>query len=519
MVNDQLLGYVKQQLSMGVSREGIATNLKSAGWDDNDVNEVFSALLPTSSSSMIPPTQPVSDVKINEQSVVGMNSDDVHHRSKKIIPVIAMLVLLCTAGAASSYVYYTGAFVTLPKLLAESVDKSKVVTSSKYEVNLSVDFSELKDIYNPLDSLSDLGIDSSKINFTINGASDRSDKDNPKLSSNILFNVGGYISVEAESRLIDNTLYMKLAKMPTLGNFPLPIPEFSQYENKWFNFPLKLAGEEAMEDPFYPSISFGDNYPFGELTPQQKDELYKILREVSFIKTVKRLSPETVGGVSSYHFSFDLDKEVLASYIESIQTYIKSIDKNNEMLLYIDRESIVQVLNQVKDFMGEIWIGRNDKLVHKIDLSFGVQPDMVKNEKLKIRLTSSMSDYGKPVVVVTPAESTPLSDLMEESMKNARMKGNEASIKANISFARTEAELFHDKNINGYLKFCSSNELKEARKLIENVGGTEFICRDAKKSYVISVKLLSSANYWCVDSTGASKSVVRSPSGMVCPTT
>jgi len=43
MTNQQLLDYIKQQLSQGVSREVISSNLLSQGWQQQDINEAFSA--------------------------------------------------------------------------------------------------------------------------------------------------------------------------------------------------------------------------------------------------------------------------------------------------------------------------------------------------------------------------------------------------------------------------------------------------------------------------------------------
>jgi len=46
MINDQLLDYVRQQLSLKVSREVIITNLKSTGWNEADINEAFRTVIP-----------------------------------------------------------------------------------------------------------------------------------------------------------------------------------------------------------------------------------------------------------------------------------------------------------------------------------------------------------------------------------------------------------------------------------------------------------------------------------------
>lgn len=58
MVNNQLLEYVKQQLSFNVAKETIISNLKSQGWTDIDIGEAFHAL----ELSTIAPVVPVTPV-------------------------------------------------------------------------------------------------------------------------------------------------------------------------------------------------------------------------------------------------------------------------------------------------------------------------------------------------------------------------------------------------------------------------------------------------------------------------
>ena len=60
MINDQLLGYVKRQLSLNVSREVITNNLKSQGWTDADLSEVFAAIAPAPATAPVTATAPSS---------------------------------------------------------------------------------------------------------------------------------------------------------------------------------------------------------------------------------------------------------------------------------------------------------------------------------------------------------------------------------------------------------------------------------------------------------------------------
>ncbi len=499
MINNQLLGYVKQQLSLNTTKNKIVTDLKSGGWNESDINEAFmyieTSTMPKPNS--VPPV--VSGVMSNFTSSQVNFSDAPTHKSRKIIPIIIVLILLFLAGGVAGYAYYTGFFVTLPSLLSNLVDKTKTATTGlKYDVTVSVDFSEIKSAGTPLDSLSSIGINSKQFILKMNGSSDISDLKNPKFSSVLSFNLGGgVVSAEAEFRLVDKVLYAQLLKTPILGTFSLPTTTIAPYINKWFSAPTMS------------SIS----YSVTTLTDEQKDYIRKLFIDSNFIKPVAKLVIETVGGEPSYHFSFDFDKVAFVSYLESLKSYMQTIDKNNPTYSTLDSKMFTDALNQVKDFKGEIWIGRSDKLVHKLSISFGVQPDLTKTEQVKINIISVISDYNQPVSIIAPTESTPF----ETVISNSQQKGKEASIKANMSNMRAQAEIFYDKNNKKYSSFCLSKEAKDARANIEISGGTEFVCKDKSTAYVIRVKLSDSSGYWCVDSTGANKSTTIIPSSTVCP--
>src|SRR6185369_9994026 len=354
MVNEQLLGYVRQQLSLGIKREVITNNLKPQGWTDADLNEAFSAIASSISPTQTPASSPVSGAA---QNVVQMHpmqnnfSDATHKKGKgKKIFLAILIIILLAGGGFGAYAYYTGVFVKLPDLLSESFENAKEVKSGKYDITLNVDFSDLKDVVNSLKSIPSLNIDASRINLNVKGSSDVSDTKNIKNSSVISINMGSF-SLEAELRLINDTIYAQLIKAPDLPSSPVPSYMF---EDKWFSFAYVNS---VLANTFTgsPSTTFDSMF-----TVDQKDHLYQMFRDAHIIKTVARLNPETVGGETSYHFSFDLDRDGIIIYFKSLGEYINTIDKNNPSISIDDSAQISKVLDTIKDFKGEIWIGRSD---------------------------------------------------------------------------------------------------------------------------------------------------------------
>jgi len=84
MINQQLLDYVREQLSGGLPKEGIKRELAIQGWDEQNVNEVFTMLEKSSQapvSTAIPVSNSVSSLplsigeenKIWSKSIPGTN--------------------------------------------------------------------------------------------------------------------------------------------------------------------------------------------------------------------------------------------------------------------------------------------------------------------------------------------------------------------------------------------------------------------------------------------------------------
>lgn len=501
MINNQLLGYVRQQLSINISREVIVNNLKSQGWTDTDIQEAFSALATIVPQASIPVSPTISGVMPNVVQMQTAQTDfsnTAHTKSKKIIPAIFILIILCLAGGAAAYAYYAGVFVTLPGLFSEYTSRAQALTSFKVDINLGVDFSEIKSINNQLSSVPFLSINATNLNLAFLASYDASDRNDMKVSSTVSVTLGS-LSAEAQMIILNNTVYAELTKIPALGILPMPMLE--TYKNKWFSSVNQ---------------SLTNQNPINQFTAGESNYMQKMFQDAHIIKTSTRLPTETIAGEPSYHFSFDLDREALVVYMQSYKSYVDSIKKSDSRLSTFSPESFRKALDQVKDFKGEIWIGRNDKLIHKLSINFGVQPDTTKDEQVKVSLVGVVSDYNQPVSIVAPVDSVPFQTLVTASLGGTQQKGNEAAIKARLSTIRTLAETLYSNQNSSYSGLCL--RLGDTyRKAIEASGGTGFVCKDAPKAYAIGVKLPGSGGNWCIDSTGFSKTTTTLPSVTVCP--
>jgi type IV pilus assembly protein PilE len=128
-----------------------------------------------------------------------------------------------------------------------------------------------------------------------------------------------------------------------------------------------------------------------------------------------------------------------------------------------------------------------------------------------------------------------LASVVLASLNSARTKGADAAIKANLANARAQAELFYDTG-STYDTVCASATTNGIYSMINQAAtasGVTFTpadatassttaaqCHDAVGAWAAIVPLKSlNTNFYCVDSTGASKTVtsVLASNATACP--
>jgi uncharacterized RDD family membrane protein YckC/Tfp pilus assembly protein PilE len=99
-----------------------------------------------------------------------------------------------------------------------------------------------------------------------------------------------------------------------------------------------------------------------------------------------------------------------------------------------------------------------------------------------------------------------LASIVLASLNTARVKGADASVKANLSNLIPQAELYYDSNNNSYSGFCHDSQAVAVLKSASVAGNTDqnessYTCNDSAKSYAASTPLRS-GGFWCVDNLG-----------------
>lgn len=101
-----------------------------------------------------------------------------------------------------------------------------------------------------------------------------------------------------------------------------------------------------------------------------------------------------------------------------------------------------------------------------------------------------------------------LASVVLASLNSARAKGADASIKANLNSARSQAELYYDsQSPNSYALVCTATTggIRNMNDAAANVtGGQGYVaCGDTATAWALKARLVSNTGqYYCVDSGG-----------------
>lgn len=594
MITPELISYIKNQLTLGLTEIQIGKTLKAHGWMEADIHEALATIYPAPTvvptpaapvvepvqvtpviaepiahvapvqpaqyfepiqpAQPVQPTQPIQPVATPLQTTIvspmvtpmvqtmpvmqttpvqpvqpayqpqvqqnfyAQQPPVMKSRKWKKAALIVGIVVFIVVIAGGAYAYVSGYFTPLDKITAQAFESIYSANSGSFDITTNIDMSALTKGTNALPSLLPAGILSDKSSFTTKGQYDISDPKNKKFVSTISFDLGS-TSATIDLRAVNGTLYAGLTKAPTIAMFPV----LTSLENQYVAFPYG-----ANTDTSVPAMIPGlDPKILTSLTSDQKAGFYKITKNAHFIKITQKLGTETINNDRSYHFTFDLDRAGITQYLSDIKDYIHTIGKDDSKLSSFDPTSYAKDLDSIKDFKGEAWISKKDKLLNKVDISFTVVGDpKTETDGVKINIIGIFSDWNQPVTVNPPANSMKFEDFLAKALAGfADSKGNlsisgglsgdssintraqDAKLQSIVTEERAAAELYYQDK-NSFKGFCKSSQF------VKDPG---VICKDFVDGYSAYTKL-STGSYFCSDAKGAALVIKTKPNTVTCRT-
>lgn len=200
-------------------------------------------------------------------------------------------------------------------------------------------------------------------------------------------------------------------------------------------------------------------------------------------------------------------------------TKTKVVDRegNKPSFLKILIRSLVRYIpfEPLSFLFGGYPIGWHDSFSKTLVVSVELTPEEVRGMNfIEIRKQKSTSKIVTVIIIIVAglmviAIIGLFASVVLTSLNSARLKGQDASVKANLVSARSQAELYWDsQKTNGkdgsYSGFCNSNVVLNIINSTPKVKNTSLVCNDNKQKYAI-YSLLNSGGYWCIDNLGQQK--------------
>lgn len=364
--------------------------------------------------------------------------------------------------------------------------------------------------------------------------------------------------VDIEALKKDADYYVRINKMPSLPFFSI-----SNFKGQWIKITSTTASSSAAESGQYnmfSSLAAGISKAEADYKKSRAD-LADALRNLALLADKEKLimfktkpMRETVKGRDLYRYQLDIRKESIASFYKNMLTepekYKKlGITQDQGLLDYLQGKEFDDIFAYVKNNTYlTLWTdagGFPAILEYRLRV---VPPDtatQLKDTQIDVVLTLTFSDINKSVHIDTPKDARPIETIIDEVNKNvsdslgdARMKDRDAAVKSNLSTIRAQAEIYYDGTgnnsygtqawVSGVASSCAGGVFKDATvaKVLtaadtSNGDGKNVACYASGSSYLVGADL-ASGGWWCIDSTGSSKTEIGSlptavPKGKVCP--
>ncbi len=346
----------------------------------------------------------------------------------------------------------------------------------------------------------------------------------------------------------DSNYFLKINNMPSLF--------FSQIggtKNQWVKINSANKAEATDEYSFNSMDSLSKQFAESEASyKENRQKLSSFIKKVAQLADEEKLvsfkknpSKESVNGRDLYRYDLFINKEAILPFYEKLSA---EVARDPNLAPFAMDEGLLDELrskdfDQTFDYYQKntsitVWA---DKTGYPAMMEYSIRmvpPDtatQLKDKQAKITLRISIDDINKPIDIKAPENTKTLEEFMGGSpLDEARMKGTNAAIKASLSNTRASAELYYDKN-QGYGKSSLTGDCNIAGTIFadkdisamitsvktkqENTKDASLVCYGSPSAWALSAQVPTSdetKEYWCVDSTGASKMIFKPISSTQC---
>ena len=308
------------------------------------------------------------------------------------------------------------------------------------------------------------------------------------------------LSATGEIRFIGGTtVYGKITRMPVQS-----AAQASTFMNTWYS--LSLDSLKSLGGTYNVNVdaAVADR-------PASLGALFEKLSLAGVFVDAKLSSLGMEGGSLVRRYTVNVDKEALAKSMYS-GTSTGALGQYGAQMNIVVQSFMSSITFSPVEITTDLFSGSLRSITST------VSADM-QGKYIRVHVQVDY-DGNAPISVEAPTGATPMDDYVRQSLSVARNKGVQARIMANVSQTRAVSELYYSTS-NSYKGVCTSTgNMQAIVNDIQTSSGTSVTCRDSSSAFLMAAKLpnigTSTDLYYCVDSTGLTRTVSKLPAGMTC---
>lgn len=415
----------------------------------------------------------------DQQTTVSSPTPQKHIPRGASITVLVLVIVIVLGYSAL-------AFTSSPEGLLAAIDKRADIAKNHVEFTATVSTAN-KDI--------------SGATVTLSADVDRTLVDNPSMQANVKFEMPS-MSADADLKLVNEVAYVRLNSVPAAYTSVA-----QSVLGTWYAISREYIEKLQKER----NISL-DTSETAELNSARIESLLK----VGVISDISFAGVGTRNGNFERLYSIGFDKNAVKSYIQS-----QLASSTEAQTSKYSEEILDQVLSMIVISDVTAGVGFFDGVLKSIDfdVTFSDPKGTMVEDGISLHIAVAYSESPSDLVITAPAQSTSLEALVEQSLQQARSKGADAAIKANLSNLRVGAEVYYDSELS-YVGFCNGTS-SYAKGVFANLAASNvsLTCRTATNDYLIAAPLRGESSgpaYYCVDAKGNAGVVAKIPTGWSC---
>ncbi len=252
---------------------------------------------------------------------------------------------------------------------------------------------------------------------------------------------------------------------------------------------------------------------------------------------------ENIKGIDTYHYSINVDKQLLKKLLDKIvDNFISNISKDEK-----DNLNLILSSSTINSF--DVWVGKDDNNIYQysvmadIPLSkiIGFEDASIGDNKINFKWKTTYFDFDKENEIVIPENSILMTDFFNTVMEK-RIKDDVISFgKLASSLYKKQGTYGKSSNLNGSCMDPVSGSLfsplGHAKKTSEEISSISLLmkkilgeenenahCYSNQKAWSFTFPILTDYSKekgeikynFCIDSTGINKELINPPTGLIC---